>query len=513
GGPPPAAGAAARQVRLHRHRPVGLGRRARRLPPGRLALRRRGPPAGLPRQGDAQPLHRPLPQAPLGPAPRGAAGGREAGRGAGRRPPPQPGGAGRRAVGADAGPVPARAPRAAAAEAAGGVAGRDRRAHRPAPQQRPPHPLRAGPPPRRRAPGPRPRGRVLIRCGARFQRASFSRHVGNVPHASAEVRAVRPSDSVSPTLNSRGNDEPAPPASPSGPAEALASRLGEEMAQAWRRGERPSAEDFLARHPELCANPEAAVQLIYEEVLLRQEFGEEEAADAVLPRFPQGRGERAPRLACPRLLQQPRPAGPLYPEVGDTLGDLRILKGLGRGAQGRVVLAVQPFLADRPVVLKMSPREGQEHLALARLQHTHIAPLFWVQDFASRDLRVLCMPYLGGETPNRRLGGLVATPPERRSGRQLVEGIDRAQGPVLRELGLALPTAGPARRRLAGFPYVEAVCWVGACLAEALHYAHERGLVHLDVKPSNVLLASDGEPMLLDFHLAREPLRAAGPVP
>ncbi len=48
-----------------------------------------------------------------------------------------------------------------------------------------------------------------------------------------------------------------------------------------------------------------------------------------------------------------------------------------------------------------------------------------------------------------------------------------------------------------------------ASLADALHYAHEQGVVHRDVKPSNILLEADGTPRLMDFGLAK---REAGEI-
>jgi serine/threonine protein kinase/Flp pilus assembly protein TadD len=287
-----------------------------------------------------------------------------------------------------------------------------------------------------------------------------------------------------------------------GPVEELAESLAEEMADAWRQGTPRLAEKFLTAHPEIAHHPTAAVRLIYEEMCLREEAGQSICSVEVIGRFPQWRTELEGLLCCFRLLHR-RGAEPSFPEVGEVLGDFRLLSELGRGGMGRVFLAVQPALAERPVVLKLTPRVGEEHLSLARLQHTHIVPLYWVQDFAERGLRGLCMPYLGGDTLDHILAGLRSEPAPRRTGSQLQRALEQARA------GSPVPCTaqGPALAFFKRATYTDAITWLAACTADALQYAHERGLVHLDLKPANLLLAADGQPMVLDFHLARRPLQ------
>jgi serine/threonine protein kinase/Flp pilus assembly protein TadD len=271
------------------------------------------------------------------------------------------------------------------------------------------------------------------------------------------------------------------------------------LASAWARGEPLAIEEILERRPGL--KTEDAIRLIYEDICLRRESGQDVPTDEAVSRFPRWKHELEILLGCARLLSR----AAIFPEVGEQLGPFRLLFELGRGASGKTYLATEPALADRLVVLKVIPDDQDEHLSLARLQHTHIIPLFSEQTFADRGLRALCMPYLGGTSLARIFEALDKIPPAQRIGRHLLEALDRGQ------LGRpAQPSSedGPYRRYLEQASYVQAICWIGACLADALNEAHAHGLIHMDVKPSNVLIAGDGLPMLLDFHLARKPVKA-----
>jgi eukaryotic-like serine/threonine-protein kinase len=280
---------------------------------------------------------------------------------------------------------------------------------------------------------------------------------------------------------------------------AALAQLLQKMADQWRSGKVVKAEQLLADFPQISADQEAAVRVIYEEFCLREERGETPDTTEFYGRFPQWHDALAVVLECHHLLRgEPEP--PRFPAAGQSLGELQLISELGRGALGRVFLASQPTLSDRLLAVKVTARTGQEHLSLARLQHTHIVPLYSIQDFPESNLRAMCMPYLGGSTWSAVLQALHTQPMHRRSGQKIVNHLVQTRPAGAPEL----VGVGPALSFLGRSTYVEAVCWIGSCLADALNYAHQRGLVHLDIKPSNVLLTADGQPMLLDFHIACE---------
>src|SRR5204863_6825752 len=86
----------------------------------------------------------------------------------------------------------------------------------------------------------------------------------------------------------------------------------------------------------------------------------------------------------------------VIPDVGGMFAGFRLVRELGRGAFGRVFLAEQADLADRPVALKVAPRLAGEVRTLARLQHTNIVPVYSAHQ--APPLTAVCMPYFGATT-------------------------------------------------------------------------------------------------------------------
>ncbi len=291
-------------------------------------------------------------------------------------------------------------------------------------------------------------------------------------------------------------------------SDSLVGRLADEMAAAWRAGARPIVEDYLDRHPILWDRQDLALELIAEEMGLRDEYGETMPVSELTSRFPHWEASVRALEDCQRAFGG-FPSAPRFPQPGEWLGDFRLIRELGRGSHGCVFLAAQESLADRLIVLKLSAAGGGEHLSLARLQHTHIVPLYSTHDFPDRGLRGLCLPYCGGKSLAAILTALAERPTSQRTGADLLAALAIQQEPA------ALPALikGPMRAWLGNAPYVEAIVRLGVCLAEALQFAHDRDLLHLDLKPSNVLIAADGTPMLLDFHLASSPLAVGASPP
>jgi serine/threonine protein kinase len=213
------------------------------------------------------------------------------------------------------------------------------------------------------------------------------------------------------------------------------------------------------------------------------------------------------------------PAPRRGPRVGDTVMGFKLVAELGRGAFARVYRAEQQSLAGREVALKITFRPTREAERLARLQHTNIVPVYSVH--ADGPAQLICMPFLGRTTVAdliraHRFDG----PPRSAARRSTARAALSTAADGGRSASKSLPDSGGRSRPpvwtwdaaepppIVGDPV--AVLEFLRQLADGLGHAHARGILHLDLKPANVLLADSGEPMLLDFNLsldARDPDR------
>jgi len=155
--------------------------------------------------------------------------------------------------------------------------------------------------------------------------------------------------------------------------------------------------------------------------------------------------------------------------VGQRLGQYQVIDKIAKGGMATVYLAKQSSMAGRDVAIKVLPailmhddtfleRFKREVEVISRLQHPHILPVYDYGEFEG--MPYIVMAYLRGGT-----------------------------------LADRITQVGP-------MPLPEVVRIVQQ-VADALDYAHSKGVIHRDFKPSNVLLDEQGNTYLSDFGLAK----------
>jgi len=185
------------------------------------------------------------------------------------------------------------------------------------------------------------------------------------------------------------------------------------------------------------------------------------------------------------------------------LGPYRLVERLGGGGMGVVFRAEQPSLGRFVAVKVLRPdmlffpgaqdRFRREASTVARLQHPAIVPVYEFEEAGGASY--LVMELAEGATLGQILGHLAG-----RVEADQLEGRHLAQ--ALEALRPGVPVERGSTARIFEGSWVEACLRMTREIALALDHAHSRGVLHRDVKPSNIMLGPDGRVRLLDFGLA-----------
>ena len=265
--------------------------------------------------------------------------------------------------------------------------------------------------------------------------------------------------------------------------------------ECWRRRQRIRVSDVLSQAPWLSENPDAMLDLIYGEVLLREDIGERPVEEEYLQQFPSLAEQIRRQFQVHRALvkgtdvdceigtaeygktphiqslstgsevssKTTSPGTAQFPQIAG----FQILGVAGRGGNGTVYRALDQKL-NRIVAIKLIDRDHavdsmrstqlrREAETSATLKHPNIVPVYQVGEISGAPFIV--MEFIHGGSLAERL----------------------QKGPL---------------------PVTEAV-ELSRQVADAIASAHEKSMVHRDLKPGNILLDSDKTPRVCDFGLAR----------
>jgi eukaryotic-like serine/threonine-protein kinase len=227
---------------------------------------------------------------------------------------------------------------------------------------------------------------------------------------------------------------------------------------AWRNGQHPQPSDFLpAGEIERRAT---LLELIHTDLECRLKAGETVQAEQYLQQYPELREEQA---AMVELIEAASRLGQRYVR---RLDKFELLEELGSGSFGIVYRARDTSL-ERIVAVKVSRGSLDVREELDRFFRE------------TRSAAALRHP------------GIVTVHEAGQSGNRCYLVSELAAGPTLAQrLAMGRPSYGEAAEIVAG-------------VAEALHYAHQQGVIHRDIKPSNILFNADGRPLVADFGLSR----------
>jgi len=294
----------------------------------------------------------------------------------------------------------------------------------------------------------------------------------------------------------------------------LLNQLADEFTERSRRGEHPTLDEYCAKYPHLADDIRELFPAMVEL---------EDANAAVDSNNP--------------------------PPVAEVLGDFRLIREIGRGGMG-VVFEAEQISLGRRVALKLLTqrllRDGRqlrrferEARSTARLHHTNIVPVhgfgehdnipYFVMQFINgqpldaviREIASLeggvagVIPHQASAVTRSLYGG--SSPPDSDSTRVSAPPANGAPPtfpvPIRASLDNSSDTSsfsssvvirGRERaRKPQKLNYWQGVARIGAQIAQALEYAHGQGVVHRDVKPSNLLLDAASTVWVTDFGLAK----------